>query len=95
MSGAGCQLAEAPPLTACWLELMSVNRTSVLQKLTNIKGLSEAKVEKLLEASKKVLPSAGWVTGTTALQKVSLSECIGLDPTTSVSVKAAEASTCN
>ena len=45
---------------------------SCAQKLANIKGLSDAKVEKLLEASKKVLPAAGWLTGTTALQRVSL-----------------------
>lgn len=34
---------------------------SALQKLTDIKGLSEAKIEKMIEAAKKLCPSHyGW-----------------------------------
>jgi len=31
-----------------------------MQKLADIKGLSDAKVEKLLEAARKLCPNHGW-----------------------------------
>lgn len=40
------------------------------QALANIKGLSEAKIEKMVECAKKLLPGAGWQTGADVLQKV-------------------------
>lgn len=38
------------------------------QHLADIKGLSEAKVDKMVECAKKLVPGAGWRTGTEALQ---------------------------
>lgn len=41
------------------------------KELGNIKGVSEAKVDKMLEAVRKLLPDAGFMSGTMALQKAS------------------------
>lgn len=48
---------------------------------TEVKGLSEAKVEKMLEAAFKVVPGAGWITGTDSLLQVCArrSTAVGLD----------------
>lgn len=39
-----------------------------MQEITAIKGLSEAKADKMLETARKMLPSAGWQTGTEMAQ---------------------------
>lgn len=41
-----------------------------LQKLADIKGLSDAKVEKLLEAARKLCPNHGWMSAKTVEQQV-------------------------
>ena len=41
-----------------------------MQKLADIKGLSDAKVEKLLEAARKLCPNHGWLSAKTVEQQV-------------------------
>lgn len=41
------------------------------QVLVNIKGLSEAKIEKMVEAAKKMCPTASWRSGTDVMNAVS------------------------
>ena len=41
-----------------------------MQKLAEIKGLSEAKVEKLVEAARKCVPTHGWQTGAAVEKQV-------------------------
>ena len=43
---------------------------AVSQTLTQIRGLSEAKVEKLVEAAKKMCPTMGWQTAMSFEQRV-------------------------
>lgn len=48
--------------------------TSMLQqKLHAVKGLSEAKVDKMVEAAKKLTNIGSWITGNEAMQKVGAS----------------------
>lgn len=42
-----------------------------LQRLHAVKGLSEAKVDKMVEAAKKLTNVGSWITGMEAMQKVS------------------------
>jgi len=44
----------------------------VSQKLTSIKGLSEAKVEKMVVAASKAVTTGNWMTGTMVQQLVSV-----------------------
>lgn len=41
-----------------------------LQKLHAVKGLSEAKADKMLEAARKLTTAGSWMTGAEAMQKV-------------------------
>lgn len=45
-------------------------RATATQELVNIKGLSEAKVEKMVDAAKKLVPSSSWRTGTVVAAEV-------------------------
>ncbi len=49
-----------------------------MQKLADIKGLSDAKVEKLLEAARKLCPNIGWLSAKTVEQQVQSIPCIVL-----------------
>jgi hypothetical protein len=42
----------------------------LLQKLHAVKGLSEAKVDKMLEAAKKLSDVCNWMTGAECMLKV-------------------------
>ena len=44
----------------------------VVQKLSDIKGLSEAKVEKLLDAARKLCTDYGWRSATRVEQQVDM-----------------------
>ena len=47
-----------------------------MQKLTDIKGLSEAKIEKMVEAAKKLCPSQyGWQSAREVEHQVSIFLC--------------------
>jgi hypothetical protein len=46
----------------------------VLQRLHAVKGLSEAKADKMLEAAKKLTTAGSWISGAEAMQKVSVRE---------------------
>lgn len=41
-----------------------------LQRLHAVKGLSEAKADKMVEAAKKLTNVGSWITGMEAMQKV-------------------------
>lgn len=43
---------------------------SAPQKLQAVKGLSEAKAEKMVEAARKVTDTGNWMTGSDAMLKV-------------------------
>jgi hypothetical protein len=48
-----------------------------LQRLHAVKGLSEAKVDKMVEAAKKLTNVGSWITGMEAMQKVrAATECL-------------------
>jgi hypothetical protein len=46
-----------------------------LQRLHAVKGLSEAKVDKMVEAAKKLTNVGSWITGVEAMQKVQWATC--------------------
>jgi len=41
-----------------------------LQSLAEIKGLSDAKIEKMVEAARKCVPNHGWQTGSSVEKQV-------------------------
>ena len=47
-----------------------------VQELTEIKGLSENKVDKMLEAARKLDVGSGWMTGTAVFEQVTGVLCI-------------------
>jgi hypothetical protein len=53
---------------------------SVLQRLHAVKGLSEAKADKMVEAAKKLTTAGSWISGAEAMQKVSATApCCGAE----------------
>ena len=48
----------------CCLHLQAPADAATLQRLTETKGLSEAKIEKALEAAKKMCTNYGWQSAT-------------------------------
>jgi hypothetical protein len=42
----------------------------LLQRLHAVKGLSEAKADKMVEAAKKLTTAGSWISGAEAMQKV-------------------------
>ena len=56
------------PLLLLLLLLLSM---VCLQRLHAVKGLSEAKADKMVEAAKKLTNVGSWITGMEAMQKVS------------------------
>lgn len=61
-----CMLA---PQSSC--QLVCLLRLGVcLQRLHAVKGLSEAKADKMVEAAKKLTNVGSWITGMEAMQKV-------------------------
>lgn len=62
----------SPPASCMALTCLPCMLRHIPQRLTGIKGLSEAKVDKMLAAARSVVPNASWITGTEALQQVCL-----------------------
>ena len=51
-----------------------------MQVLNQIKGLSEAKIDKMLEAARKLVPTMGWQSAMTYGQIVNSLTCIKPHP---------------
>jgi hypothetical protein len=49
---------------------MALPLPSLPQFLTSVKGLSDAKADKIVEAARKMDASSGWQTGLTVAQQV-------------------------
>ena len=69
---AATRVSRRLPLTLLPLPHPSLSLFAPTQRLQAVKGLSEAKAEKLVEAARKLCDAGAWMTGSDCLVKVFL-----------------------